>query len=319
MKYIFISIFLGSGLFIQAQNVDNGAVYRTINADKYVRLHYENDYFSLTDEYYTQGINLEYVHPALKKSPISSILIGAKTKPTKYGLALESLGYTPTSIGHDEILYGDRPFAGVLFLKSFAIVNDSVQHYRITSSLSTGVIGPSAGTKEMQKAIHSWIGDVSPRGWENQISEDLVLNYEANYERELLAFKNVFSMTGKVGGRLGTLSDKAYASAAFMAGFFDNAFESFSKRKHSLQVYLYDEPQFHLIGYDASLQGGVFNRSSPYTIAAGDINRAVFQNNFGIVIKFKGISAEYFQSFLSKEFETGATHRYGGVRVGVVF
>lgn len=319
MKYFFISLLLFTSAILEAQVVDNTAIYRTINSDRYVRIHYENDYFSLTDQYYTQGINLEFVNPLLVKSPVSKILLRLKNKPVKYGIALESLGYTPTSTGHDEILYGDRPFAGVLFLKSFAILNDSIHCYRIISSLSTGVIGPSAGTEEMQKSIHNWIGDLSPQGWDHQIHEDLVLNYQADYERQLLAYKNVFCMTGKAGGRMGTLSDKIYAGTTFMAGFFDNPFQSFAKRKHGLQVYLYDETQLNLIGYDASLQGGVFNRTSPYTIASGDMNRAVFQNNFGIVLKIKGISGEYFQSFLSKEFSTGGTHRWGGIRIGVAF
>ena len=319
MKHFFISLFFLVSTAIQAQVVDNMAIYRTINSDRYVRIHYENDYFSLTDEYYTQGINIEFVNPLLAKSPLSKILLGSKNKPTKYGIAVESLGYTPTSTGHDEILYGDRPFAGVLFLKSFAILNDSVHHYRITSALSIGVIGPSAGTEEMQKAIHKWIGDLSPQGWDHQVHEDVVLNYQADYEHQLLAYKNAFCMTGKAGGQIGTLTDKLYGSTTFMAGFFDNPFQTFSKRKHGFQVYLYDEPQFSVIGYDASLEGGVFNRSSPYTIAAGDIKRAVFQNNFGIVFKIKGIYAEYFQSFLSKEFATGGTHRWGGIRIGVAF
>jgi len=71
------------------------------------------------------------------------------------------------------------------------------------------------------------------------------------------------------------------------------------------------------IGYDATMQGGVFNRSSPYTIAAKDIKRVTLQQNFGVVLNFRKIYLEYFQSLLSPEFSGGKMHRWGGLKIGV--
>lgn len=74
-----------------------------------------------------------------------------------------------------------------------------------------------------------------------------------------------------------------------------------------------------MIGYDATLQGGLFNKSSPYTIPSSDITRVTFQNNYGLVIIIHKINFEYFQSLLTKEFESGKFHRWGGMRVAISF
>ncbi len=196
------------------------------------------------------------------------------------------------------------------------MVNDASRRERISSALSAGVIGPAAGGQEMQEAIHRWIHAEQPQGWQNQIQNDLILNYQVEYERGLFVRTNYFSFSGKAGARAGTFSTKAYAGTILMVGYFDDPFTKFSKQKIKTQVYLYAEPLVNVVGYDATLQGGLFNKSSPYTISSGDINRFVFQGNAGMVIKINTWQLEYFQSYLTQEFVTGHYHIWGGVRVG---
>lgn len=299
-----------------AQRISNTAIYRNVSSNRYFRIHYENDYFSTTDIYYTQGINLEYVNPTIGNFFTSKLLVRSASKEVKFGIALEHEGFTPTSISHPEILVGDRPFASCLFLRTFSITNDSARRVRISSSFSAGAIGPIAHGQEMQETIHRWINDDQPQGWENQIQNDLILNYELEYERRLFASPDYFSLMGKIGARVGTLNTKAFTGVILMAGLFDDSFLYFSKQKRKNQVYFYAEPLMNLVAYDATLQGGVFNKSSPYTIPSNEITRLVFQGNVGIVFKIKGLQLEYFQSYLTKEFKTGGTHLWGGVRIG---
>jgi lipid A 3-O-deacylase len=299
-----------------AQRISNTALYRNIGSPNYFRIHYENDYFSATDIYYTQGINLEYVNPAISKLWSSKLLIHSASRENKFGISLEHEGFTPTSISHPEILYGDRPFAACLFLKTFSMVNDASRRERISSELSAGVIGPAAGGKEMQESIHRWINAKQPQGWQNQIQNDLILNYQVEYERGLITSNNHFSFSGKAGARAGTFNTKAYVGTILMVGYFDDPFTNFAKQKIKTQVYVYAEPLVNAVGYDATLQGGWFNKTNPYTIASSDINRLVFQGNFGLVIKTNTFQLEYFQSYLTKEFKTGNYHIWGGIRIG---
>jgi lipid A 3-O-deacylase len=316
MKGIFLLTLVLLTYRASGQRISNTAIYRNVSSNRYFRIHYENDYFSTTDIYYTQGINTEYVNPAIGNYFTSKLLVRSGSKEAKFGIALEHEGFTPTSISHPEILVGDRPFASCLFLKTFSTVNDSARRARISSSLSTGAIGPIAHGKEMQETIHRWINDDQPLGWENQIRNDLILNYELEYEHGLLASSDYFSLLGKVGARAGTLNTKAFTGVMLMAGLFDDPFTNFSKQKRKNQVYLYAEPLMNIVAYDATLQGGLFNKSGPYTISSNEITRLVFQGNIGIVFKIKALQLEYFQSYLTKEFKTGGTHLWGGIRIG---
>lgn len=97
-----------------SQRINNQISYRDMNSDAYMRLSYDNDYFTGTDKYYTQGINLEVVSNSLRKNPLNFLLLRRDDKYTKYGIAVDHFGFTPTSIRSSEILQGDRPFAGNL-------------------------------------------------------------------------------------------------------------------------------------------------------------------------------------------------------------
>lgn len=296
------------------QVIDNTAIYRRMESASFVRLHYENDFFSKSDLYYTQGINLEFVHPVLRKNPLSKLLIHSMHRGT-YGVSVEHLGFTPTSIAHSQILRGDRPFASCLFLKAFSTTTDSVRNHRFTSALSIGIIGPAARGKQFQEAIHKWIGDEVPLGWEHQIRNDVILNYQLTYDK-LLFDHRFFMATVKGDMRVGTWLDQLSGSVIFFSGLFKDPFKDFAETD-APALYLYLEPQLGFIAYDASLQGGLFNRSSPYVLPASQINRMVFKNHAGIVLKIKKIWLEYFQSFVTKEFKNGKSHLWGGVRVGV--
>jgi lipid A 3-O-deacylase len=316
MRIILLFIFLGSACGLFAQRISNTAVYRNINSVKYFRLHYENDYFSTSDLYYTQGINLEYVNPAIGNFFTSKLLFRSAEKEMKFGMSLEQEGYTPTSISHAEILKDDRPFAAALFFKAFSAANDAVRKERISSSLSVGWIGSATGGEQIQEALHRLIHYILPKGWSNQIANDVVLNYELEYQREIFSADRYFSWIGRAGARGGTFNTKAWAGTIFMAGYFDDPFIHFSRQERKFQVYLYAEPMLNIVGHDATLQGGLFNRSSPYTISSTDINRTVFQGNTGIVFRINTVQLEYFQTYITKEFKTGEDHVWGGIRVG---
>ena len=151
-------------------------------------------------------------------------------------MALEHEGYTPTSISQNEVLLQDRPFAACLFLKPFSIVNDAMRNERISSALSVGVIGPAAGGKEIQQTIHRWINDEQPLGWENQIQNDVILNYQLEYERRLMGFKQYFMMSASAGVQAGTFHTKVNSGLIVMIGYFDNPFTNFQKQTRKLQA-----------------------------------------------------------------------------------
>ena len=304
-----------------AQAIDSQASFREMSTNRYVRLHYDNDYFSTSDIYYTQGGNLEVVAPSLKEFPLSKLLIIGKEN-RHFGLAIEHNAYTPTSISHSEILFGDRPFAAALFLKTFSTSSNSTKRLRITSGLSTGIIGQAAGAHWIQETIHRWIGDTNPQGWNNQIQNDVVLNYEVSVEKNLFHLQNYLLLNGFASTRVGTLSDKFSTGALFMLGKINpvitSVFSEQQVKSEKFNFHLYFQPVVNTILYDATLQGGMF-RNSPYTLSFDEVNHFTFQGNAGIVFYINSIYLEYFQSYITQEFNSGADHHWGGIRIGVNF
>jgi hypothetical protein len=314
-RYSTIPIFLMLPILSMAQAIDNTLSYKNINTDSYVRINYENDFFSSTDIYYTQGLHLEVVAPFAKRFPLSKLLQHPHFSNIRYGIGAEHDGYTPRNFSNPQILYGDRPFAACLFLKTFLIATDTDKKQRFSSSVSTGVIGQAAGGMEMQTGIHRWLHDITPHGWPNQIHNDAILNYQADYEKQLVSINHLFSLDADCVARAGTLSDKAGAGITLLMGYFDSPFSSVVAGKNSFRIYAYEHPEVDMVGYDATLQGGLFNHTSPYTLPSSAINRVTFQNRFGFVVIYKRIYLEYFQSLLSSEFKGEDFHVWGGIQI----
>lgn len=304
------------GLNISAQLIDNTSTFRTINTKSYFRFHYDNDFFTNTDYYYSQGITLEYVHPSLKSLPTTKLLYKTKNSDVKYGFTFNLFGYTPTSTNSNTILYGDRPFEGSMSVKMFAISTNSSKQERVSSAIHLGIIGPAALGEEIQTNIHRWTGNKIPKGWQHQIKNDVILNYQLTIEKKLLG-TDAFLLSGAAELRAGTLHDRISGEINFMTGHFNNPYTTEKKKK--VQYYLYGQSRINFTGYDATMQGGIFNRKSPYTISSADISRITFQADAGLVVHFQKLFLGYNQSFLSKEFRTGKTHRWGGVSLGFAF
>ncbi len=320
-KYFLFSILFLRGPFLIAQPIDNTSIYRTINKNNYFRFYYDNDFFTATDHYYSQGINLELVHHQLNKFPLAKLLIHSSGNEIKYGVAIEHLAYTPTSIRHTEIIYGDRPFAACLSLKTFSTSVDTIEYCRLSSTLNTGIIGTSAGGEWMQKTIHRNLNNIEPLGWNHQIHNDVIINYDVTYEHLFVSHKKLFSFNSYYKISVGTLHDKATLGMNLMVGHFNNPFKIAVANcsDNNFQVRFYNQPSVSFIGYDATLQGGIFNRTSPYKIEAKNISRIVFEHESGITLQFNKVYLEYFQHFITKEINSGIYHRWGGIRIGITF
>ncbi len=304
--------------FLLAQKIDNMASFRDMNAKRYFRFNYDNDYFASRDQDYTQGYSFELVSPNLEKNPINKILLHPTNTVNKYGISIEHIGFTPFNIKSPNIQFGDRPFAATIMLKSFAIATDTIQKSRWVTSFNIGLIGPGAFGKEMQVAIHEATGNTIPEGWQNQIKNDVVLNYEISHEKQLVSYRNLFSLQSYSRLRVGTLFTNAGIGLTTTFGIVNSPFSS-SKTKKKFSIYGYGQSMVNIIGYDATLQGGMFNKKSPYTIANNELDRLTAQVNFGIIMQTRTMYFEYSRSLITREFEVGKSSKWGGIKVGFRF
>ncbi|MEO7394705.1 MAG: lipid A deacylase LpxR family protein [Chitinophagaceae bacterium] len=300
------------------QLIDNISTFKSVNNKSYFRFHYDNDYFTKTDYYYSQGVTVEYVHTGLKKFPVSKLLLKPGNSDTKYGITFNLFGYTPTSISKSQILYGDRPYSSAMSIKFFAMGSDSIRQQRLASSLSIGILGPAAQGQQIQTGIHRWLKNRLPQGWQHQIKNDILLNYQVNYEKKLFNTGNDFLLNATAEARIGTVHDRVSGGINFMTGHFNDRYISKQKRK-KVEYYFFGQSRLNIIAYDATMQGGLFNKKSIYTISSGDVERLTFQADGGVVFNFRKLFLTYTQSFITKEFRTGKYHRWGGISFGFSF
>lgn len=310
-----MAVLFGS-LTAQSQLIEPAAAIRNIDPKSYFRFHYDNDYFTKTDHYYSQGISIEYVHPSLQKFAFSKLLLKLHDSKTKYGTVLNFFGYTPVNTNSDSIPFGDRPYSSAITGSLFCSSIDTIRKLHISNSISVGVFGPLALGERIQTNIHRWLNNKLPRGWQHQIENDVTVDYQMTFEKQLWAVPDRFLMNGVTQGQLGTLKIKASGGINMMAGYFEDPYSPISLNKKKLQIYIYVQARYHLIAYDALLQGGLLNRRSPYTIDASDISRLVCQADGGIALNYRKLFLSYSRSFIGKEFRTGTYHQWGGISLG---
>lgn len=306
---------LASASPAKAQAVSTAGFERDLRAASYWRLGYDNDFFTATDRYFTQGITFEVVTPRLAAFPLMRVFPAPRGATSRYGIAYVDDGYTASDLKAPEILTGDHPYAGTKQLRVFALALDTVRRRRLTASLTVGIIGPGAAGREIQTFIHRRTGNTIPQGWHNQIRNDVILNYDLGIERELLRPLSGVLLSGSARARAGTYNTAGTLGATLLVGRPGAPFTT--HRETGRSFYLYAKPQLNAVVYDATLQGGLFNRSSPYVITAGQLSRLVFRQQIGLVYRSGARYIEYYQSMASPEFRGARAHRSGGFQIGV--
>jgi lipid A 3-O-deacylase len=302
---------------LRAQNQPDSTAAQ-VSPDKLLTGTFANDATFRTDYYFTQGISANLVLPAFRKSPLNKLLLRPDGYQTSYhGIRVVYEGFTPLVISDPHIRYGDRPFAAYLYSSHYRILNNPGQKQRFTASLDLGFIGPGAGAKGFQTKVHQWLDAPTPRGWDYQVQADLILAYQVAYEKQLLHLGQLAELIGGGQASLGTLRTFAAGDLLLrsgkMNGYFQNLGISSRHNRRHLQVFqFYAQGRLRgcLVGYDATLQGGVLNRHNPYTLAASQLARAVRQATAGLVGTYKGVSFESSVVWLSPEFEQARPHKW---------
>ena len=315
--------FLSFKSLLNAQLKDT--ISHSIKTESYVKLQYENDYFSATDGYFTQGIQLSIIQKAIKYSPISHTLISLRNKSlTYYGLHFEQDCFTPHSIRNATLNYKDRNYAAVFFISHSRTSINSEKKIALRSQLDLGFIGPCAKCEEEQKGIHKATFNLQPIGWENQIKTDVIINYGAKIEEGLYHKKNR-EIIGQTTIRLGTLYTDVSAGLMARVGFFSPYFSNLGMdtyhkyRKKNFQFYAIAKLNAKVVAYNATIQGGLFSRNNMYTISNDRISRIVIDALTGFVLTYKRTSLEFSKIYITKEFNEGLNHGWGRVVISYSF
>ncbi|WP_276374341.1 lipid A deacylase LpxR family protein [Chryseolinea sp. H1M3-3] len=323
------------------------------------RLYVENDVFAWKekgDRYYTNGIKLEWINPKYHIRFLDKIFPDVKELTSEtYGWALGQNIYTSSDITVSDIIPGDRPYAGWLYINLKKFSNSTTARRRISSDLSLGVIGPAALACPVQKGFHQLINSDRPEGWSHQIKNNPGINYSIELEQELYDSDNKhMDMIWFTNVEVGTVFDNfGMGTLVRLAPFrvLDSYFEStFSKHttirkmregvegKHQKEndsigylmseqipmkekkkagIYFFVKPSVRFVAYNALLQGGIFNGSgNDYTISPNELERMYLNFDMGVVIPLGyRWDVVYGQTFRTTEFRGAPVHYWGFINI----
>lgn len=245
--------------------------------DKSVTLISENDnyLFRGSDRYYTNGIFLQYktVHQKKGKKNIRQFEMGQMLFTPKQKYEQSDLRYFGNSYPANTI---DRPFCGYLYVKysNFRFLSKAAMYQW---GVSLGTIGNPSGGEQTQKMMHNLVGVYDVAGWENQLQNNFLLNFQGSYSRQLLNKKIGVSQikiipTGTL--NIGNAYDNAGLACNFAFGII-NDFENTTllnaelggdgTLKKKYEFFIYFQPRLTFQAYNATIQENLFSKSNAIT------------------------------------------------------
>lgn len=306
----------------------------------YLRIKLENDFFSLgnwSDRYFSNGVRLEYQTPqswhrldGMRR--IYPLLPGKTSKKLKLNFTFQMSMFTPEDLSRTDIIGGDRPYAGLIYLAASGVSNDFPTGTRLTTEYAVGLIGPAARQRQVQMAFHKLLIDwgsnsaVIPRGWGNQLGNMPALNVRTEYERILFSPVENMETIGGFEVNFGTITNYVALNANLRVGKLNDYFYNSSGLKmrdktasrekmpprrpfypaninRKWQVYFFAKPSFRFALNNSLLQAGLFNRnSSPYFLPGDQLERFYVNVEFGYGVVCRKFGILYLQQFRSPEF-----------------
>lgn len=282
-------------------------------------LKWDNDVFFKTDYYYTQGAQLFWVDPKLRRNPANYFLVRLKDSDLYFGIGIIQEIFTPKDITDTLLNTIDRPYAGTLYLKSIATSLNPEKRIKLTSEFDLGFLGPLSGARQAQEKIHEWLGSTPPQGWDFQVNNRIYVNYNLEIEKELVQISEKFNLNGVSKLRIGTIHDDLHLGANFRIGRVNDYFKGLNldNKKYTenkdLQIYLQGGLSVSGILYDATLMGGIKPPENNKEYQFRQIKHLVADFNLGFTAVYKMVSLRGSATMGSSKFENAEKHVWGTI------
>lgn len=269
-------------------------------------LTWENDIFTATDRYYSQGIFLQYENYNLDLNWLNRFFLPVPGIHRTLRCAVDQRGYTPSTIQSDTFLKGDRPYAATITYGTQFFSRSLSKNYILNWGIFAGFIGKPAFGEYTQKTIHRWINSPKPKGWEYQLNTGVVLDLNIGYTK--LFFTRSKWLRMEIGNllTLGNLTNDLRIRGGLKLGYIANR----------RQFYLYYTPELRMVAYDGTLQGALLVRPNEAVLPATSIEHLVSEQQIGIYLRYKPFYVTAHFHYQSKLFKAAMNHCWGGITVG---
>ncbi len=277
----------------------------------------DNDSYLLqgSDRYYTDGIFLYYNHALTPTGNLSNKILGFEAGQKIFN---PQSGYVPGP------QYIDRPFAGYLYVgATLNLLYNNESSLKL--EVQAGVVGPASQAEQTQTWVHKTFGFYTPGGWQYQIRNDAELNLSAAYNR-LIARADWIDVSLASYVNLGNGFSGAGAGPLARLGVFNQLFGSVSTQStisksnlslmHSYELFFYYKPQFNYVAYDATIQGGLFDKHHDPTNMEITLDKEpfIFSQQLGVAFTANRFVFDIAAIFHTKDVkEMVQSHQWGSV------
>lgn len=274
----------------------------------------DNDAFLLQkhDAFYSNGFFLKLAKAGQKGG---SKIIGS--------FELGQMIYTPLFRKTETRADIDRPYCGYLFLKYNQVKflpKESIFQY----SGSVGIVGPASGGEAMQNSYHKLLRYAPFLGWQYQVRNALGIDLGITYARTLWQDSSWIKLVPVAQLNLGTTFTNARLGMYTTLGIFEKNSNSalWNARIHSMPVnhqkkyelFVYWYPQVILQGYNATVEGGLFDKGSGAALSESE--RWMFQQNWGLCYAAGRWTTRLEVVYQTKEARTQkGPHRFGSIQL----
>lgn len=285
-----------------------------IYSQRSINLKIDNDIF-FSDKFYTSGIELELEARDsnfynAKKELADDNEINRLQYVTRRFLGQKL--YTPSNIRWtlEEKEKYERPYAGFLYA-GYAIEKYNENSQYIIHSYTIGATGDISLGEFYQKEYHELIGSPEPQGWDMQIEDKFIFQYQLEYSpKNYILFhennitrdyRNIFKVD------LGNL--RLGGSIEFLIRY-GNILSDFSSRKTNFaripdqnflnlkEYFVFFKGRIKATFHDTTYEGGLISRKSPITV---DINPIVLEEELGFCLSWEDFIFEYILNIQSTE------------------
>lgn len=220
--------------------------------------------------------------------------------------------YAPSDLSRTDHIKDDRPYAGLLYgAFGYEMFDDPQSPWTHYAEIDLGVIGPAAFCKQTQRFVHKVLGCKEPRGWDNQLHNEVVINGQwwTKYNWMLCDY---VALVPRVGVLAGTIEDAAEVGCDLKIGWnlqkdvgntlMFSTSKSFNGHSFfdDMMAYAYAGVDERYYLYNHMLEGSLFGtRDDGLDVA---IEPFVGEAQCGACFKYKNFIAKYYVTFRQREF-----------------
>lgn len=273
-------------------------------------LNHDNDFFLLTDRYYSFGLDLSY-HRSLPENPGGF--------RSQVGVSLFLKAYTPRNIESDLSSDFDRPYAGLSGLS--LTYGQGRGRLLFSTTLMAGLSGRRSGTGAFQRWYHNNVVRYKTPSWSEELPSSAQLNVYGEVLREWRLLEGDFGIEAVpiLGLALGSWQQHAEAGGRFHFGRKDPAETSLAYgRLGSMNREVFFSLGYRLrsIWWDGSYQGASWGGPSPLYVAPMPWMHTL---NFDFVHRYGRNSYRFRFQYDSPGARGNLSHKFMGFMYGYAF